>query len=340
MKTPRQHQSGNGVYQELGVSKDSEFQSQEAETVLKKFDPIRMHEVIDGTIAHALRTEYDPARPMGNFAVHDISDVIRAWLVRREKQIAPVLPRALQWLDKAIEGKEEERFGPLPCFHRKTLHWAKALGQWMHDTGNDEASWKTAQDAEIEYMRTGFTNVLGVDKFDYKLQRFVPQEIKGLPYSSRRLLIDGTLDDFMAFSLQAGQHDTAVEEYERHLKPKNPSLKTTLKPRAFAYALCLKKLGRARFDEDDLLEAGRRMLQANLEETWLGAGQYARAATWLKIVYWDREQTLTPLETILKAYDNMPNVPLPDFMLATRSESEPNFLRMRWVQLVKRLGFT
>ncbi len=306
---------------------------------MKKFNPVRMHEVIDGTIAHRLRTEFDPARPMGNFAVHDIREVICAWLVRHEKQIASVLPRALEWLDKAIEGKEEERFGSLPCSHRKTLHWAKALGQWMHGKGNDEASWKIAQDAEIEYMRTGFTKVLGVDKFDYKLQRFVPQEIKGLPYSSRRLLIDGTLDDFMAFSLQAGQYDTAVEEYERHLKPKNPSLKTALKPRAFAYALCLKKLGRARFGEDELLEAGRRMLQANLEETWLGAGQYTRAATWLKIVYWDRDQTLAPLATILKAYDNMPNVPLPDFMLATASEAEPNFLRRRWAQLVDRLRF-
>ena len=81
------------------------------------------------------------------------------------------------------------------------------------------------------------------------------------------------------------------------------------------------------------------MLQANLEETWLGAGQYTRAATWLKIVYWDRDQTLAPLATILKAYDNMPNVPLPDFMLATASEAEPNFLRRRWAQLVDRLRF-
>ncbi|MGW9947353.1 hypothetical protein J2W92_002690 [Rhizobium leguminosarum] len=156
---------------------------------MKKFNPIRTREVMGGTIARALRAEYDPAMPMGNVAVHEM-------------------------------GKEEERFGPFPCSHRRTLHWAKALGHWMHGKGNDEASWKTAQDAEIEYMRTGFTKVLGVDKFDYKLQRFVPQEIKGLPYSSRRLLVDGTLDDFMAFSLQAGQYDTAVEEYERHLKPK------------------------------------------------------------------------------------------------------------------------
>ena len=59
----------------------------------------------------------------------------------------------------------------------------------------------------------------------------------------------------------------------------------------FRCALCLQKLGRARFGENDLSEAGQRMLRANLEETWLGDGQYERAATWLKIVYWDRDQT-------------------------------------------------
>lgn len=302
---------------------------------MSKFDPIRTREVTDELIGYRIRAEYDPASPMGNVAARQIDDAVSAFLVRYDQQTTPILPRALEWLDKAIEGKEEERFGGLPCAHRVTLHWAKALGQWMHGKGNDEASWKIAQDAQIEYMRTGFTKVLGPDKFDYKLQRFVRQETRGLPYSRGMLLTYGTLDDFMAFSFQAGQYETAVEEYERHLKPKVPSLKATLKPRAFAYALCLKKLGRARLDENDLLEAGRRMLQANLEEEWLGSGQYRRAATWLKIVYWHHDPTLTPLETVLKAYDDMPNVPLPYFMLAP--QAEPASLRRRWVRLLERL---
>ena len=56
------------------------------------------------------------------------------------------------------------------------------------------------------------------------------------------------------------------------------------------------------------------MLQANLEEAWLGGGQFLRAATWLKIVYRHYDKSLTPLEVVLKAYDNMPNVPRPDFV--------------------------
>ncbi|NKJ08967.1 hypothetical protein [Rhizobium sp. SG741] len=118
----------------------------------------------------------------------------------------------------------------------------------------------------------------------------------------------------MAFSFQAGQYETAFEEYKRHLVPKTPSLKKTLKPREFAYALCLQKLGRAKFDKDDLLEAGRRMLQANLQDLWIRGGQYTRAATWLKIVYWHHDQTLMPLKVVLRAYDDMPDVPRPYFL--------------------------
>jgi len=56
------------------------------------------------------------------------------------------------------------------------------------------------------------------------------------------------------------------------------------------------------------------MLQANLQKNWLGGGQYIRSATWLKIVYWHNDEALTPLQTVLKAYENMPKVPRPDFV--------------------------
>jgi hypothetical protein len=32
-------------------------------------------------------------------------------------------------------------------------------------------------------------------------------------------------------------------------------------------------------------------------------------ATWLKVVYWHVDPRLTPEQTILKAYDDMPTVP-------------------------------
>ncbi|MGA4215304.1 hypothetical protein ACI2UO_26255 [Ralstonia nicotianae] len=252
--------------------------------------------------------------PMGNFAAFDIEDVVSAWLVGLNNEVTVVIPRSLEWLDSAIESGEENRFGPLPCIHRVTLHAAKAMGIWMRDNRNDELTWLIAQTAQAEYMQTGYVKVLGPDKFDYELQRFVPQEVHGLPYSSSQIVRDGLLDDFMAFAFQAGQFEQGIVEYEKHLVPKVPSLKKALKPRDFAYALCLHRAGRHIFDEPDLLSSGRKMLQAHLQETWLGRGQYLRAATWLKIVYWHHAPSMTPLQTVLKAYDDMPKVPRPDFV--------------------------
>ena len=50
------------------------------------------------------------------------------------------------------------------------------------------------------------------------------------------------------------------------------------------------------------------MLSKYLEEPWLRMGLYRHAATWLKIVYWDQGHTTTAYETILRAYENMPNI--------------------------------
>lgn len=282
------------------------------------FDPIKLRQnaFTDGMVQWHLEREYEPDAPMGNIADSQLHVVVKAWLVGLHDAFFPVIPRSLEWLDSAIASGEENRFGPLPCMHRVTLHAAKAMGIWMRDSVNDEPTWLIAQTAQAEYMQTGYVKVLGPDKFDYELQRFVPQEVHGLPYSSSQIVRDGLLDDFMAFAFQAGQFEQGIAEYEKHLVPKVPSLKKALKPRDFAYALCLHREGRHTFDEPDLLSAGRKMLQAHLQETWLGGGQYLRAATWLKIVYWRHDPSLTPLQTVLKAYDDMPKVPRPDFVPA------------------------
>ena len=55
------------------------------------------------------------------------------------------------------------------------------------------------------------------------------------------------------------------------------------------------------------------MLQTYLQSSWL-TGLFTYAAMWLKIVYWPHDPSLTPPETILKAYENMPDVPRPEFV--------------------------
>ncbi len=261
-----------------------------------------------------LETSYDPQRPMGNVASHQLAEVICAWLIGLDVEISALIPRSLHWLNLAIESGEENRMGSIPSFHRRTLHWSKAIGTWLFNGENDQASWKMTQDANLEHMKMGFTKVRGPDKFDFELQRFVPQELTGLPYSSKVILSDGLLDDFMAFSFQAAEYEAAIQEYEKHLAPNVPSFTKALSPREVGYLFCLEKAGREQFDKNKLLGAGQKMLKANLQEKWLGGGQYIRAATWLKIVYGYHGDMLTPLQTMLKAYENMPKVSRPDFL--------------------------
>ncbi|MGK9416203.1 hypothetical protein ACSSUR_08605 [Pseudomonas cedrina] len=258
------------------------------------FDPVktRFNGFSEAMLKWQLEAQYDPKRPMGNVARSDLSDVISAWLVGLHGEIASVLPRSLQWIDKAIEIDEE--FGPDINAHRTTLHWAKALGEWMDTGWNSEGEW-------------GLARVYEEARWRYEKR----------PWSTHEIVKTG-LDDYMAFAYQSGEHDdgfeAGIEMYQRWTGKTEVALSKTLKPRDFGYALCLHRTALRQFDEDDLFKAGRKMLQKNLQEIWLGGGQYIRAATWLKIVYWHKDETLTPLQTMLKAYDNMPKVPCPDFV--------------------------
>jgi hypothetical protein len=255
------------------------------------FNPIRTREVTPGAIARALATEHDVTRPMGNVAASELAECIRAWLVGFSTELMPVVHRSNEWLSRAIY--EDEKFGVNHDLHRATLHQARALGEWMESGRNSEEQWNQAR----LYEEAAWQNA-------------------SHPWSTKDVLQDG-LNDYMAFSCEGGHRDECAEAgiavFERWTGIKEISPKKLLKPREFGYALCL-HLARQKFDKEDLLKAGRKMLQANLEEKWLGSGQYRRAATWLKVVHGHCGEVASPLQTIIKAYDDMPNVVRPEFL--------------------------
>uniref|UniRef100_UPI003BEEE0F9 hypothetical protein n=1 Tax=Burkholderia arboris TaxID=488730 RepID=UPI003BEEE0F9 len=267
------------------------------------FDPILARRLMEeGTLPRVSRTTYEDGLPMGNIASHNLSDVIEAWLVNLVEESRPIIERSIDWIDRAVSIDED--FGTNRSLHRVTLHWAKAMAEWM-DTGWDSAEWERARIFEEAAWRN-----------------------EKRPWPMNEIIRDG-LDDYMAFAYQTGDDATpdgmegfenGIQMYEHWVNDKPPSLKKTLKPREYAYALCLfgcrPEISHANgYTHEALFEAGRRMLQANLESTWFGNGQFIRGATWLKIVYWNHgDEELTPLQTILKAYENMPNVPRPDFV--------------------------
>jgi hypothetical protein len=253
-----------------------------------------------GRLRRCLAPVVTEGKPIGNHASHDLQDVICAWLVGLDHEVQPVLSRALEHLDKAIALDEE--FGENRDFHRVTLRWARSLGVWLASAVNESQEW-----AQVAYYK----------------QAYWSSEAPPLPKTA---IVRYDLDDYMAYCVQAGKYADGIEICDRLIGDRKISLGKRPKPREVAYAVCQQQLS-GKYSEDDVFEAGRRMLQANLEQDWLGAGQYIRAATWLKIVYWDpdvragRLPTLTPLQTILKAYENMPQVAQPEFIQQAASKN-------------------
>jgi hypothetical protein len=237
------------------------------------FNFLRLKEVAPEAIERVLETQYEVARPMGNVAASQISDAIWISLVGFFKEISAIISRRNEWLDRAIQ--EDEEFGQNREFHRVTLYRARALGEWMQTGHSNEVFWNKSrlhQEGAFQYWTDG--------------------EIRR----------DG-LNDYMAFAYLSGNKNDGAEAgismYERWLGIKDVSLKKPMTPRGFGYALCL-HLARQQFDKNDLFNAGRKMLQSHLDENWLGRGQYARAAMWLKIVYWINDAALTPIQVCLR----------------------------------------
>jgi hypothetical protein len=215
-----------------------------------KFNPLVIRKNFnEWQLSYIVNTIYDPQLPMGNVASFNLEDVIRAWLVGFADSIEPVIPRSLDWLERAIS--LDEKFDTNRSFHCQKLHWAKALGRWMHTGFNDVETWTET---------SVFSHSCLYEKDVW-------------PKNMRATL---GLDDYMAHAFQAECFESAIATYEKFHGLKTVSLKKTLTPREYAYALCLQRIHQ-KFDAEILLQAGRRMLRANLEENWFGRGQYTRA---------------------------------------------------------------
>lgn len=254
-----------------------------------RFNPIRGREVYLEEDMYMLKSflarQYESGDPMGNMAASHIGSIIKCYLCGLSKEVQPVIARSLEWLNIAIE-QDEWSDHVRPDFHRWELHEAKALALWLQSADPAIEIWDKARQFNLSILNGGAyqksTKTLG-------------------------------LDDYMSCCIHAEQYEAGVMEYEKYYGVSKVSFGGSMAPRKWAYAFCLNHI-KPQFDPEKLFQAGRKMLQTHLDNNWLGVGQNIRAAMWLKNVYWHDNRTLTPLETILKAYENMPDVPKPDFL--------------------------
>lgn len=251
------------------------------------FDPIRSRQVSEEETLFRLRnTEFDETRPMGNVAMMQLGAVIRLWLVGLNEETLDIVPRLHAWIEQAIDRKES--FGDSHNFHHMNLHRAAAICHWLISGSDNIDHWSQAR------ILNGAISLHGND-YDEK------------GFSTMRV------DEYMAYANLSGQYEVGISEFEKYHQLKDIA-SNVLKPRDFGYVSCVQQC-RAGFDEDRLFKAGRKMLKKYLQEQWLGGGQFIQAVMWLKIVYkYGGENSLSSLQTILKAYDNMPDVSKPPFL--------------------------
>lgn len=236
-------------------------------------------------LQYALGIKNDPSRPMGNVGLTQINLAIEAWLVGFEKEISPVLPRALEWVGGAIEGGES--FGESLDFHRQNLWWGKAVALWMLNDSADVEAWERAR----WYHAAAAEEDLALIKENAPRTVFSKEH-----FSTCRL------DDYLALCVEAQQYALGIEEFEKYHEPASLQVGRIKQPRELGYIICMHALGRG-YDAEAVFQAGQRVLRAHLDSAWLSKGQFIRAATWLKIVYSIRDEKLTALEMLQKAHD-------------------------------------
>lgn len=263
-----------------------------------KYNYNREVEIIEDGFRRLNSRKLDPTKPFGNLAMFDLKEVINLWLVGQHEQAAKFLPAIIEWLDAAIA--KEEVFGTW-YLHASNMHQARAIAGWMHDRSDCFENWNMAR---------------------YYLEQAWQEPVR--PWSRKEVV--ASLDDYLMFAVMSGGQSqvwqNAIGMYDSWLGPKVETVRKTQGLRDYSYLLLQNNLGQRKESDVDLLRCGRNVLRRGLYERWLGSGQILKAASVLKLVYVNRylsldgshDPQLSPLETIYRAFDAMPEIPSPMFL--------------------------
>jgi hypothetical protein len=225
---------------------------------------------------------------MGSVSESETDWIVQCIVLGLWSHVAGLLASRISWLVKALA--EGEQLGESRPFYRCQLLVALGICRWLHSATPAVDTWRQALD-------------------EHEAALFEPGT-----YTTTQVTYG--LDDYMVLSLLADQPARGVAMYER-LRPDKPPLplRSLRAPRDWGWWACRRRLGEV-LDQTALRAAGRRVLRLNLDDPWLGRGQAIRAAMWLMAIYWLDERSLTPVQTLLRAYDDLPKVQRPDFAKA------------------------
>ena len=206
----------------------------------------------------------------------------------------PKLTAILRWLDgqlpphRGVWSRHSDDWNSA-WFHHRCWWEAVALARWLVNNDPATADFAKAVDAEQDALA------------------HVPSEVK--PYLSHHQA--ESLPDVLPLALSAGRPAVGLSFYRastaRDLEiGVGPALK-------FGEWACDHLAGGGARDAE-FVARGEAMLREALPSYFQYVPHRGEATLWLKAIYFDSGVTRTAEETILRAYDLMPDVPRPDFL--------------------------
>lgn len=250
------------------------------------FDPKRKKEIFHEFKLNYMKNEieeFDPKKPMGNMALHLLDDIISGFLVQLKAEVEVYLPTVHEWLDFSISQIDSRNQVDENQFYRAQMFKGKALTCWMSNNINEKNYWEKARLIWSDFDNSN-RNIYAKSKFKTEF-----------------------LDDYIQLCLQSEAYQEGINRFEKYYGKKEISINKKMTAREYGYLLCLNYL-EPKYRNDKLVQLGQKMLTQYMREPWLRMGLYSYSAIWLKIIYWDKKITLNQFDTIMKAYESLPNI--------------------------------
>lgn len=250
------------------------------DTQVGNFDPQRLVKQLNDScgIALSLSKDFEKSRSvngLGPSAFYIYCDAVAATIVGMDEAVLPLLTKAEQWLQVAMDTNEvPDRSTDVWENHDRLL--TLSCIRWLRDGYHDQTNLKRA----VDFLELHFTRPETKDTVELGL--------------SMHLLAD--CDDW----------DRVLRWFAENPKLHPPRSPTYVQTEAhMAYVMARQRAG-LDYSETDVETAKQKFLKRHMDG-WLSRGHYARAADWLKILHWQQGSAgLTPREAILKCYDYLP----------------------------------
>lgn len=269
------------------------------------FDPKGLRDFwLEVRLPITLKTEpplHDPAMAgvthitRANYASGRAYDFVSGYFVGLSKELRPALEWHTAWMEREPEPDHQvyaKQGFSNEGWREAVLDWRQALGvcKWL---GRGDRA---------------FADLTAAAAVNWQLLELASPSMAFKARSTRR----NGMSNHLATALAADAPLIGLKIYEA-AGMKLPMAPATSTVRFGHWASRYLVEGGTR--DETFVSRGRDMLNANVLPKLNQAGEMLDLALWLKAIYFDSGVAQTPEQTVARAYDSMPGIPRPDFIL-------------------------